>query len=114
MSTATLTHVDLENEMLRVCRRMEEDIEVLTEVSNDRAEAESSYKYKHARAMIEQTEKTPVATKEAHAHLRASDDYKLWKILEGREKATQQSLIASRSRLDALRTICANVRATGV
>lgn len=109
----TLTQIDLETEMIRICNRMETDIELLADLSTQRAEAESAYKYKHARALIETVEKMPVGTKDALAHLRAADDYRQWKLLEGREKATQQSLIASRSRLDALRTICANVRAVG-
>lgn len=109
----TLTQIDLETEMMRICSRMETDIDLLADLSTQRAEAESAYKYKYSRALIETTEKMAVAIKDALAHLRASDDFRQWKLLEGREKATQQSLIASRSRLDAMRTICANVRAVG-
>lgn len=111
--TANITQVDLEDQMVNICNRMEEDIATLYEVSNARAEAESNYKYRHARAMIEQETKMPVATKDAYAHLRAADEYREWQLLQARERATQQSLLAARSRLDALRTICANVRAAG-
>lgn len=106
-----INQIDLESQMLRICDRIEADIELLFDLSAQRAEAESAYKYKYSRSMVEQTTKVPVASKEAIAHLRASDEYRNWKVLEGREKATQQSLIASRARLDALRTISANVRA---
>ena len=109
--TDQIHQIDLEAEMLRICDRIEADIELLADLSTQRAEAESAYKYKHARSMVEHTGKVPVASKEAIAHLRASEEYRQWKVLEGREKATQHSLIASRSRLDALRTISANVRA---
>ena len=108
-----ISQMDLEAEMLRICTRMETDIELLLQLSTERAEAESSYRYKHARAIFEQEGKIPVATKDAVAHLRAADEFRQWQLLTGREKATQQSLIASRSRLDAMRTICANVRAVG-
>lgn len=115
LNTATVTQVDLEAEILRICGRMETDIDLLVTLGEQRAEAEAEYKYRHARAMMDQEAigKVPVATKEAFAHLRASDQFKTWKLLEAREKATQQSLLASRSRLDAMRTICANVRAIG-
>lgn len=113
MNTANLTQVDLENDIMAICDRMEQDIQTLAELSVQRAEAEADYKYRHARAVIEQEGKAPVATKEALAHLRASEQFKTWKILEAREKTTQQSLLAARSKLDALRTICANVRAAG-
>lgn len=108
-----LAQMDLESEMIRICQRMEDDVDVLAQVSTERAEAEADYKHKHARALIDQTDKMPVGVKDAMAHLRATEDYRRWKLLEAREKATQQSLVASRSRLDALRTICANVRALG-
>ena len=112
-SMNNISQMDLEAEMLRICTRMEEDIDLLLQLSTERAEAESSYRYKHARAIFEQEGKIPVATKDAVAHLRAADEFRQWLLLTGREKATQQSLIASRSRLDAMRTICANVRAVG-
>lgn len=110
-TTDQITQIDIEEQMLRICDRIEQDIDLLADLSTQRAEAESAYKYRHARSMVEQTAKVPVASKEAIAHLRASEEYRQWKVLEGREKATQQSLLASRARLDALRTISANVRA---
>ena len=113
MSTQAITQIDLETQMLKICDAIEAEIDCLKKLSDQRAEAESEYKYKQARSMVNQTTKIPIATKEAVAHLHAQEDFRLWKILEAREKATQQALIGLRSRLDALRTICANVRAAG-
>ena len=113
MTYQPITQIDLESQMLNICDAIETEIESLRSISDQRAEAESEYKYKQARSIVNQTTKIPVATKEAVAHLVSQEDFRLWKILEGREKATQQALIGLRSRLDALRTICANVSAAG-
>jgi len=102
---------DVEERIIRLSDVLEEETERYADLAEQRAEAESDYKYRHSRALVEQAGKIPVATKDAVAHLRASDDYRRWKILEAREKATQQKLIAARSQLDALRTVAANVRA---
>jgi hypothetical protein len=106
-----LTQVDIETDILRICDKLEQDTSLLAETSVQRAEAEATFKQRYAKAMVEQTGKVPVASKEAIAHLRSSDEFRIWRILEAREKATQQSLLALRARLDALRTISANVRA---
>lgn len=111
MNPQNLTQVDIETDILRICDKLESDTSLLADISVQRAEAEATFKQRHARAMVEQTGKVPVASKEAIAHLRASEEFRVWKILEAREKATQQSLLALRARLDALRTISANVRA---
>jgi hypothetical protein len=113
MNTAQVTQVDLETEIMRICDRMERDIDLLVTLSAKRADAEADYRHRHAVALVTQEGKVPVATKDAVAHLKATDEFRAWKLLEAQEKATQQSLLASRSRLDAIRTICANVRAAG-
>ena len=108
-----ITQVDLEDQLMRICERMDEDTGLLLELSIDRAEAEADYKYKYSRTLINISEKMPVSSKEARAYLSASEEFRKWQLLLAREKATQQSLLAARSRLDAIRTVCANVRAAG-
>jgi len=39
-----ITQVDLEDQLMRICERMEEDTGLLLELSIDRAEAEADYK----------------------------------------------------------------------
>lgn len=108
-----ITQVDLEDQLLAICDRMEDDTHLLLDLSIQRAEAEADYKYKYSRSLISISEKMPVSSKEARAYLSASEEFRKWQLLLAREKATQQSLLASRSRLDAIRTVCANVRAAG-
>lgn len=111
--TSPLIQVDIEAGMLRICDQLEQLTEELSRVSAERAEAEAEYKHRYSRALVEQTGKVPVSTKEAVAHMKATNSFREWKILEAREKSTQQALFTHRSRLDALRTISANVRASG-
>ncbi len=111
--TGPLIQVNLEAQMLRICDELEKMTEELARVSALRAEAEAEYRHRYARALVEQQGKVPVATKEAVAQLKATNSFRDWKINEAREKTTQQALVAFRSRLDALRTISANVRAQG-
>lgn len=113
MSTEVMTQVLVEKRILELCDELEEQVEFYSQISQRRAEAESDFKYRFARTLIEQTAKAPVATKEAIAQLKASGEYREWKLYEARERATQQKLTSIRTQLDSLRTISANVRAAG-
>lgn len=111
--TEPLTQIDVESRILRLCDALEENLDTFRELAARRAEAESDYKHKYSRALVEQSAKVTVAQKEAVAHLRATGDYREWRTLEAQERATQQLLTSIRSQLDALRTIAANVRYAG-
>lgn len=107
-----LTQADTEDRIIRLADVLDQQTELFAVLSEQRAEAEADFKYLYSRAFVEQTSKVPVATKEAIGQLRGADEFRRWKILEARERATQQKLIAVRAQLDALRTIAANVRAS--
>jgi hypothetical protein len=112
-TTTPLTQVDVEGEIMRLCAELEDQVELFATVAEQRAEAEAAYKHHYSTALLQQQGKVTVSTREAVAHLRASKEFQLFRILEAREKATQQALIGIRCRLDSLRTIAANVRAAG-
>lgn len=104
------TQVDIEERIVRLNDELETYTEQFADIAEARAEAEAEYKYAFSRGIVEQNGKVPVATKEAIAHLRSPKAYREWKVLEARERATQQKLMAIRTQLDSLRTIAANVR----
>lgn len=106
------SQADVEDRILRLSDTLEEQVELYAELITQRAEAEADYRYKQSRALLDQTSKTTVARSEAFAHLKASEEYRIYRILEAREKATQAHMTALRSQLDALRTVAANVRAS--
>lgn len=105
-----LTQADTERRIIYLTDVLDEQTALYADLAEQRAEAEAAYKYRQARALVEQAGKVSVAMKEAVAHLRGAEEYRAWKVLEARERATQQKLTALRSQLDALRTIAANVR----
>lgn len=108
-----LIQTDVEDRILNLCMALEENVELFSRISSMRAEAEADFKLKYSRAIVHQTAKVTVSNKEAIAHLNSADDFRRWKLLEAQEKATQQAMTSIRSQLDALRTISANVRASG-
>jgi hypothetical protein len=101
---------EVEERILRLCEALEEESERYADLAAERADAEADFKYRHSRAFIEQNGKIPVATKEAVAQMRAANDFRRYRLLEARERATQSKLTSLRAQLEALRTIAANVR----
>ena len=110
MLSEVISQGEIEERILRLCDQMDTTLDDYREVSEQRASAEADYKYAHSRALIEQGSKSTVAAREAVAHLRASTQYREWRLLETRERACQQMLTSLRSQIDALRTLSANVR----
>lgn len=104
------SQADVEERILHLSDVLEEQVELFSKLTIERAEAEANYRYKQSRSLVTQTSKTTVAMREALAHLHASDEYRTYRILEAQEKATQAHMTAIRSQLDALRTVAANVR----
>jgi hypothetical protein len=109
---APITLHEVEQRIIQLCDVLDEETERFAELSAERAEAEADFKYRHSRAFIEQAGKVPVATKDAVAHMRAANDFRRFRLLEARERATQSKLTSVRAQLEALRTIAANVRAS--
>lgn len=107
-----LNQAQIENQLDALGDRLADEVERYAVLTVERAQAEADYKRRYHRAILQTTSGT-VAQKEAHAHLRAADDFRNWKIAEAQEKATQQALIALRTRIETARTISANVRAAG-
>ena len=111
--TGPIIQTEVEARLLQLADRLDLEVDRFTEVSQKRAQAEADYKLTYSKVVVTLVGKDTVARKEAMAHLKAGDSYHIWKLAEAREKATQQSLIAIRTQMDALRTISANVRAMG-
>lgn len=110
MLPGPLTIGEVEERIMRLCDVLDEEAERFAQLSAERAEAEADYKYRYSRAFIEQAGKIPVASKEAVANMIAANDFRRYRLLEARERATQSKLTSVRSQLEAMRTIAANVR----
>lgn len=104
--------VNIEEKLLQLGERLETEVQFYSDLTVERAEAESEYKLQYNKVIVRMSDGT-VAQKEAMAHLKAANAYHAWKLSEAQEKATQQKLIAIRTQIESIRTISANVRASG-
>lgn len=104
--------VNIEEKLLQLGERLETEVQFYSDLTVERAEAESEYKRQYHRVIVRMSDGT-VAQKESMAHLKAANAYHAWKLSEAQEKATQQKLIAIRTQIESIRTISANVRASG-
>ncbi len=119
MSRGPIIQTEVEQLMAVLGRELEEGTEQYAKIIEERAVAEADYKERYHTALVRQAEtpydtvKYTAAQKEARAALVAKEELRRFKLLEAREKAAQQFLISIRARLDSLRTMAANVRASG-
>ena len=111
MTDLPASPIEVETWILSLCEALEEQIDLYRQLSQQRAVAEADYRHRHARAVLEQQGKPTTTVREAVADYRASAEFRQWRILEAQEKATLQAMSGIRSRLEALRTVAANVRA---
>ena len=97
--------------------QLEEGTEEFGKLAEERAVAEADYKERYWTALVRQVDhpeyRTTAPQREAMAGLVSKEEFRRFKLLEAREKAAQQHLISIRARLDSLRTMAANVRASG-
>ncbi len=113
MQNGPIIQTDVEDRLVRLCERLEQETERFAEVSQKRAVAEAEFKRRYYSALVTQSPKETVSRREGFAHIAAKDEFSDWKVFEAQEKATQQALIAARTQIEALRTLSANVRAMG-
>ena len=115
-----LIQTEVEELMVMWGKQLEEGTEDFAKLSEEKAIAESEYKERYWTALVRQLDsegtgmhRLTAPQKEARASLMAREEFRRFKLMEAREKASQQFLITIRARLDSLRTIAANVRASG-
>ena len=120
MSNGPIIQTEVEQLMSVLGRELEEGTEQYAKIAEERAIAEADYKERYWTVLLRVVDshsgngpRWTAAQKEARAGLAAKEEWRRFKLLEAREKAAQQFLITVRARLDSLRTIAANVRASG-
>lgn len=109
------TH-DLPGQIIGVLEALEEATDTYADSLARASNAESKYRLAHAEATIRLADgalpgKMTVATREAHALLQARDEYSIWMIHQAAADSARQYLYTLRAKLDALRTLNANIRA---
>jgi len=108
-----LTQGEIEADIMRVADEIEEQTHVYADVAHDAAVREADYKLRVARAIVSLSAseaRMTAAEKQARADVQAAEELREWKIADARLKATKESLLSLRARMDALRSLSANVR----
>lgn len=109
-----LAQVEIENEIVACLDALERETDRYDRLATDAASAEADYKLAYAKAVIvlsDSASRMTAAEKQARAEVHAGDPLRAWKVLEARRGATKEALLSLRARLDALRSLSANVRA---
>jgi len=113
--TVPLTQGHIEQAIMALSDELEAETERYSDVADLAANAEADYKHAFAETLVrvaaDPTVKRTADERRALADLRSADARRVWLIAEARRTASRETLLSLRARLDALRTLSANVRA---
>lgn len=106
-----LSQPEVESLLLDLGDRLETETEDYADACDDAATAEVAYKAANARAIVLlSSQKMTAQEREARALLRCEAEHKTHRLALARQVRTKELLVTIRTRMDALRTISANVR----
>lgn len=108
-----LTQGDIETQILEVSEALEDETERYASICTESAIAEADWKYRQARSYIvltEQEGRMTAAEKDHRVTMANFSEFRSYRLLDARRTASKESLNSLRTRLDALRTLSANVR----
>lgn len=116
---APLTQAGVEERIVQISDAMEEAVHDLAQFSDEAAEAEVNYKIAFAKAVLKagmqpgsgRGGKMTEGDKEATATVECENELRARIITEAKKEVQQEAMRTMRSRLDALRTVSANIRA---
>ena len=104
-----LSQAEVESELERLMARLEEQTEEHTRLAQDQAQAEVAWKRVWALCYL--GEKGPVEERKQRAQVRCGIEYEAYRLTSAELEAVKQAIYTTRTQLDVLRTISANVRA---
>jgi hypothetical protein len=109
-----LTQGEIEANIAELSDLLEEQTYLYAEQSEAAAITESDYKIRMARAIVgfanDPTIKMTQHERQARCDLHCASEFRDWKLAEAQRQSTKEALLSLRSRLDAMRTLSANVR----
>lgn len=108
-----LTQGEVETTILKLSHELESTTYAYAELSDAAAEAEADYKLKQARALVTMADTAVRMTaqeKQARAELTSAQELRLWKLSEARRQSCKEALLTLRARMDAMRSLSANLR----
>lgn len=114
MTGRVLVQGEIEAQIMALSDELEAETERYADVADLAASAEADYKLAVARTWVglaSAGRNITAGERQARAELSAADELRAWKLMEARRQASKEALLSLRARLDALRTMSANVRA---
>jgi hypothetical protein len=117
---APLTQAGVEREIMRLSNAMEEATEELAKYADEAAVAEADYKVGYAKAVLKAGMRTDgtgrggrltEGDKEATAIVEVEQELRRRCVKDAHHQVAQEKLRTMRARIDALRTVSANIRA---
>jgi hypothetical protein len=111
--TRLLSQGEIEEMILAVADALEEETERYAQVCDQAARAEADWKYRSARSFIvlgEQEGRMTAAEKEHRVTIANFTELRTYRLVDAQRAASKEALNSLRARLDALRTLSANVR----
>lgn len=109
-----LTQGEIEEMILAISAQIEEETYAYASLSDESASAEADYKLAAARQMLAiaaSDRKMTAPEKQATVDVACSEVFRAWRIAEARRASCKEALNSLRARLDAQRSLAANVRA---
>lgn len=108
-----LTQGEVEQSILDLSAEIEATTYAYADLSDAAAEAEADYKLSFARATIaiaNNSMKMIAQERQARAELASAEELRKWKLSEARRQSCKEALLSLRARLDAMRSLSANLR----
>lgn len=109
MRNQPIVQVDVENELMRLVGRLENETEEFESLAVSAAEKEATFKSSWASVYLQAS--GSIREREARADLAMGDLEHEYKVAEALMKSKRETLLFLRTSIDALRSLNANVRA---
>ena len=108
-----ITQGEIEQNILSLSEDLEAATDLFGSLAEEAAEAEYAYKHRHASRIVKLADdgrKMTAATRDAMADLEAHEQLRLHLLAKARKETTKEAMLSLRHRIDAMRTLAANVR----
>jgi hypothetical protein len=108
-----LAQAEIEEGIVALSEELERQTYIYAELSDSAAEKEADFKLqsaKHLIGLIDSQVKMTAQEKQARCDWACAEAFRNWKIAEARRQACKEGLLSLRARLDAQRSLAANVR----
>jgi len=113
MNNRLLTQGDIEHSIVALSDQLEEQTYLYSQLSDHAAEAEADFKLEAGKQLIHLVAtgaKMTAQEKQARVDVGCSQAFRTWKIAEARRQSCKEALLTLRARMDAQRSLAANVR----